>query len=199
MTKFLKQQWFLVSLFVVIGLGFWFPAELKFLADAKLLRNCIVATVLFLMALPLDTASVRNSIRHPLPALFASVLNVGLLPLFAWILVQLLSDQDMKRGLLVTAAVPCTLASAAVWTRRAGGDDAVSILVTMITNLTCFLTIPFWLYVTLGSEISAEDQARLMRMPIRLGLLVVLPMTLAQLIRQVPSIGVWATKTEAAY
>ena len=194
MPGFFKRQWFLISLFAMIGLGFFRPDWFQSLADARLLRNCIVATVLFIMALPLETASVRNSIRHPLPAAFASLVNVGLLPLLAWLLVQLLSDDDMRRGLLVTAAVPCTLASAAVWTRRAGGDDTVSILVTTITNLTCFLTIPFWLYVTLGSQLSPEDQARLARMPLRLGLLVVAPMMLAQLLRQAKPIGVWATR-----
>jgi sodium/bile acid cotransporter 7 len=86
------------------------------------------------------------------------------------------------------------LASAAVWTRRAGGDDTVSILVTAITNLTCFLVTPFWLYVMTGSELSATDQAQLARMPIRLGFLVVLPMALAQLLRQQPLIGEWATR-----
>ena len=47
--------------------------------------------------------------------------------------------------MIVAATAPCTLASAAVWTRRAGGNDAVAILVTFITNATCFLVTPFWL------------------------------------------------------
>ena len=194
MKAFLKRQWFLLSLFSLICLGFSCPHWFEWLAGAKTLRSCVVAAVLFVMALPLDTASVRQSIRRPWPALWASLVNIGVLPLVAWLAVQLLSDRDMQQGLLVTAAVPCTLASAAVWTRRAGGDDTVSILVTTITNLTCFLTIPFWLYTTIGSELSAEDQARLLRMPIRLGLLVVLPMVLAQALRQVGSVGTWATE-----
>lgn len=194
MVQLLKRQWFLLSLFFLIGLGFCYPRSFESLANAKSLRNCIVATVLFVMALPLETSSVRDSIRRPWPALLGSLVNVVLLPLLAWLFVQLLSDQDMKRGLLVTAAVPCTLASAAVWTRRAGGDDTVSILVTTITNLTCFITIPFWLYLTIGGELTTEDQARLLRMPIRLGLIVVLPMTLAQIVRQSRPIGEWATR-----
>ena len=31
------------------------------------------------------------------------------------------------------------VASAAVWTRRAGGNDAVALIVTISTNLACFL------------------------------------------------------------
>ena len=193
MISILQRQWFLASLFLIFILGLCFPEFFEPFANAKTLRNMIVATVLFLMALPLNTQSVGDSIRRPWPALLGSVMNMVLLPLFAWLAVQLLTG-DMKTGLLVTAAVPCTLASAAVWTRRAGGDDTVSILVTAITNITCFLTVPFWLYVTTGSEMSAEDQARLAQMPLRLGLLVVLPMAIAQLLRQQKQIGDWATQ-----
>lgn len=196
MLRFFQQQWFLISLFALLVVGFSFPETFQPFAQAKTLRNCIVAAVLFIMALPLDTQSVGHSIRRPWPALLGSFVNVGLLPLVAWLFVQVLS-QDMKTGLLVTAAVPCTLASAAVWTRRAGGDDTVSILVTTLTNVTCFLTVPFWLYVTLGSQLDAEDQARLARMPLRLGLLVVLPMLFAQLLRQKKSVGEWATQRKS--
>ena len=57
---------------------------------------------------------------------------------------------DLAVGLLVAAAAPCTLASAAVWTRRAGGNDAVALMVTIGTNLTCFVVTPLWLLVTTG-------------------------------------------------
>lgn len=193
MVGFLKRHWFLVSLTAVFILGFCFPEFFRPFAEAKTLRSLIVASVLFLMALTLDTKSITASIRRPWPALLAAGVNVVLLPLVAWLLSQLLSG-DMKTGMLVTAAVPCTLASAAVWTRRAGGDDTVSILVTAITNITCFLTVPFWLYVTTGSKMSEADQADLMRMPLRLGALVVLPMALAQAMRISQTIAMWATE-----
>lgn len=193
MPPFLKRQGFLLSLTTVFILGFGFPEFFRPFAEAKQLRNLIVASVLFLMALPLDTKSITESIRRPWPALLAAGVNIALLPLVAWALSQVLSG-DMKTGMLVTAAVPCTLASAAVWTRRAGGDDTVSILVTAITNFSCFLTVPFWLYMTTGSEMSAADQADLMRMPLRLGFLVVLPMALAQLLRLNQTIATWATQ-----
>lgn len=192
MIEFLKRQWFLLTLSSVFVLGLCFSNLFQPFAESRWLRNLIVASVLFVMALPLDTRSIANSIRHPWPAILASLVNALLLPLITWGMVQVLSG-DMKTGMLVTAAVPCTLASAAVWTRRAGGDDTVSILVTAFTNFGCFLTVPFWLYLTTGSELTAVDRAELMRMPLRLGVLVVLPMALAQLLRRNRSIAAWAT------
>ncbi|MBI2479253.1 MAG: bile acid:sodium symporter, partial [Planctomycetia bacterium] len=88
---------------------------------------------------------------------------------------------------------PCTLASAAVWTRRAGGNDAVAILVTIITNLACFIMTPLWLLAMTGKSVSSPDLS-LAKMSMNLGSLVVLPMTAAQLLRFYKPLGFWATR-----
>lgn len=191
MMPFLRRQWFLLTLVAVLALGFGAPRAFETFANASTLRSGIVATVLFIMALPLDTQSITRSIRRPGAALLASSINMLLLPCLAWACSRPLSG-DMRTGLLVAAAVPCTLASAAVWTRRAGGDDTVAILVTALTNLTCFLTTPFLLYLTTGSELTEAHHAQLARMPGRLMLLVVLPMGSAQLLRWHKPIACWA-------
>ncbi len=188
MTQFLRRQWFLTCLAGVLVLGFCWPGVFEPFANATWLSNVIVASVLFVMALPLETRSVGNSLRRPWIPLLASAVNMGLLPLVAWAASRLLSG-DLRIGLLVAAAAPCTLASAAVWTQRAGGDDTVAILVTILTNVTCFLTTPFWLVITTGNEISGELSERLSQMPVRLALLVVFPMALAQLLRQHRFVG----------
>jgi len=192
MFRYLRRQWFLVSLTIVFCAGFFGANWFEPFTNAHKLRSAIVAVVIFMMALPLDTQSVGQSLRRPWAALLGSAVNMVLLPLAAWGMSCLLAG-DMRTGLLITASVPCTLATAAVWTRRAGGDDTVSILVTAITNISCFLTTPFWLFVTTGSQLTPELQGRLARMPIRLALLVVLPMALAQLVRQHHDIGNWAS------
>ena len=61
-----------------------------------------------------------------------------------WPFIGPLLGMEIGAGMVATFAAPCTLVSAAVWPRRAGGDDRIAILVTLITNLFCFLTTPFW-------------------------------------------------------
>ena len=116
MINFLRSQWFLASLCLTFALGFLFPDFFQPFADARTLRSCIVATVLFIMALPLDTRSIGLSIRHPGAALYGSAVNMVLLPLMAWAMSRMLTG-DMQTGLLVTAAVPSTLASGGIHRR----------------------------------------------------------------------------------
>jgi sodium/bile acid cotransporter 7 len=97
----------------------------------------------------------------------------------------------MAVGLIIAAAAPCTLASAAVWTRQAGGNDAVSLLVTITTNLSCFLLTPFWLLMTIGR---ADIDLPAGQMVAKLAILVVVPIVAAQLSRLCHPVASWATQ-----
>ena len=192
----IRQQSFLWLLTAAFTTGMIFSSQLEPIANEKWIRNTIVASVLFVMALPLETKSIGHTLRNPWAAVLGSVVNMALLPLVAWFFSRALAG-DMRTGLLVAAAVPSTLASGAVWTRRAGGDDTVSIMITALTNVACFVVTPFLLYVSTGSEMSAEDTAHLARMPLRLAVLVVIPMAFAQLLRQNKQIGLWAVRRKS--
>jgi len=191
---FFLKRWFLIALFAVLLIGIGGAEWLEPLATVKTLRDCVVACVLFLMALPLEASAMWRSMSRPWPPLLAVAINFGLLPLFAWAVSWGL-DPIMAPGLLVAAATPCTLASASVWTRRAGGNDSVSILVTIITNGTCFFVTPLWLLAMTGRTIDNPDLS-LAKMALKLALLVVLPMLLAQLMRLRRPVADWATRSK---
>jgi sodium/bile acid cotransporter 7 len=186
---FLRHRWFLLSLAAVLLIGIAGGRRLEFVADAWLLRYVVVAGVLFLMALPLQATAVWRVLRFPAATLLAVAINFGFVPLFAWWLSWALGG-ELAPGLLVAATTPCTLASAAVWTRRAGGNDAAALLVTLITNASCFLVTPLWLGLMIGKQVQID----MLDMIQKLGLLVVLPMAVAQLLRLIRPVGEWATR-----
>ncbi len=188
--RLIARQWFLVGLAAVLVIGFVFWAQLRWIASPAWLRNSIVAVVLFLMAWPLQSSAMWRAVRRPGAALLAFGMNFGLLPLTAWAFMPLLQG-ELALGLVVAAAAPCTLASAAVWTRQAGGNDAVALIVTISTNLACFLLTPFWLFATTGQ---GEVELPVGQMVSRLGLLVVLPIVAGQLSRLHRPVADWTTR-----
>ncbi len=192
MVRFVTQRWFLLALAFVLFVGIIEWQSLAPLAAVRSLRNGIVASVLFLMAFPLQAGVVWATFRRPWAPLLGFFINLGLLPLVAWGISSLVRP-DTGAGLLVAAVTPCTLASAAVWTRRAGGNDAAALMVTILTNSACFLITPLWLTAMLGSQaINSRIDAR--GMITSLGLLVVAPMVVAQLLRLYQPLGAWATR-----
>lgn len=158
------------------------------IANSTAFRYSVVAGVLLLMGLPLHPESIVRSVRKPLAWTMAVFINAVCVPLLAAGAALALSSA-MSGGLIVAAVIPCTLASASVWTRKAGGDDSVAMMVTVITNLLCFAVAPFWLTVLLGQRIQIDfaDQAA------KLALLVALPLLLAQVLRRM-GCGVWADR-----
>jgi len=200
LVRLFIQRWFLLSLFGVAILGFVAAEPLAPLPDNALLRNGVVVAVLFLMSFPMKFGDLRDTARRPAASMLASGLNYGMLPLVAWA-ASLLSTGDFALGMNIAAAAPCTMASAAVLTRRAGGNDATALMVTIVTNLICFLMMPFWLYLTTGGVIPfsilpvpGQGGIVLWEMVWKLLLLVLLPMTAGQLARLLPGWGHWAGK-----
>lgn len=163
MLQFLQKRWFLICLTLLIAagiaLGGWYPLQVKPSAEAV---NPLVTTalILFLMSFSLETRQLRAALRAPLPVGLGMILSIGLAPLLGLALMPVQGLVDFRYGLLVATAVPCTMAAASVWTRKAHGNDAISLLVTLTTNLASVATIPFWLSIATWAfpfAVSAAD------------------------------------------
>ena len=173
---------------MVLAAGFLRPHELAHVGRMEL-QAWVVAAVLFLMALPLDATAMWRALSRPKAVLLAVGINFGLLPITAWA-VSFALRPDLALGLMIVASIPTTQASCAVWTRRAGGNDAVAVMVTVVTNVFCFVFTPFWLMTMTGAAVDIQP----LKMMLDLCLVVVLPMVVAQLVRLYRPLGAWATE-----
>ena len=151
MFAVLQRHWFLFGLLTLIPLAIGLassnpPPQLIEVANSVPTSWC-TAAILFLMSVTLNSGRLFDALRHPLPVVAAIGVNQIFVPLMCLPLLLLQRSDDLKVGLLIAASVPCTMAAASVWTRRAEGNDAVSLLVTLLTNGLCFLVTPIWLAV----------------------------------------------------
>jgi sodium/bile acid cotransporter 7 len=192
----LRHNWFLVALAALFAVGFFAHETLQPLADQNWIRTCTVALAMFLMALPLQASDIWAALRRPWATLLAVVVTFGLLPLIAWGASFGLAP-EFKGGLLVAAVTPCTMASATVWTRKAGGNDTAATVVTVVTNLICFLVTPAWMYVMTGQQ-TKQSLGDVGSMVLQLLLTVVLPVVVAQVLRTRPIVAEFAARRKAA-
>lgn len=171
MLNFLQTRWFLISLISLIGIGFAIGSHVetertvvfssRFISQGS---RYLTALVLFLMSVTLDNGRLLAALRKPGAVLWAVLVNLLLMPLLAIALMRLQLNPDFSIGLLIAGCVPSTMAAASVWTRKAGGNDAVSLLVTIVTNASCFLVTPFWLVTGIGSQIEMETSSMIQRL-----------------------------------
>ena len=186
MLRFLGHHWFVISVCLLVPGGFAIgrgmtPDQVKQFDEniGSWMSRGLAALILFLMSYTLDSSRILAAIRAPKAVIWASIINAGIIPLLAWPLMALQPIPDFRIGLMIAAAVPCTMAAASMWTRSAGGNDAISLLVTTITNGLCFLVAPFWLGMASGE--SLDLAAGQMMLPLIIGSFI--PIVIGQLIR----------------
>jgi sodium/bile acid cotransporter 7 len=186
MRAFLAKRWFLLALGAGVVGAVAFPGVLR-PAVRLLAPQAVVALALFFMAWGLDSRSLGRSLLRPLPALWAVLISYAVVPLLAWLCAWLLPvPPDFRVGLLIIASVPCTLASAVLWTRMAGGNEAVALLTVLVTTATSWLITPLWLAPLAGARPLSIDTAGMMR---ELLLCLVLPVVLGQALRAPPPLA----------
>lgn len=188
MLAFLNKRWFLIALVVLItsgiAIGHFWPEERVRTVTAPFEStgsSLITSAILFLMAFSLDSEHLKAAVRSPGPATWATLINLGLIPLCAWGLMQVQESPDFAIGLMIAASVPCTMAASSVWTRKAHGNDAISLLVTALTNGVCFIVTPMWLQLATSRSIALDTQD----LVLKLAFTVLAPTLIGQLARLV--------------
>jgi sodium/bile acid cotransporter 7 len=206
MFGWLLRRWFLVLLLVLIpgglSLGSQLGASRVDALNAAIgphAATALVILILFLMSVTLDNGKLRAALSRPGPVLWASIVNMGLIPLAAWPMSRLQLSLDFTVGFVIAASVPSTMAAASVWTRKAGGNDAVSLLVTLLTNSACFAVTPLWLRFLLpplgASHGFRMDTGFLMQ---KLLVSALLPIVAGQLARLVPRVAAFADRRKVS-
>src|SRR5712692_60691 len=105
MKELLLKRWFLLLILAGVGLALLYPRWVR-PCTQWLEPRAAVAAALFLMAWTLETRSLLNSLRRPLPALWAVFISYGFLPALGWSAGWLLTDSNLRIGLLLITAVP---------------------------------------------------------------------------------------------
>jgi solute carrier family 10 (sodium/bile acid cotransporter), member 7 len=179
-SSMLQRGWLLVTSFVgrlmlVLAMGLFigweFPAALTERGTAAIDPRWTTAAILWLMSVSVPTHSHGPVTSSIIGIAWGTALNLGVLPILAWTLAQTQIRPDFAVGLILCAAVPSTLATAAVLTRQAGGNDAVALAITLVTNTLGLVSTPIWLYLLLGATVQWE----LSRLVVQLGLFVLVP------------------------
>jgi len=155
----------------------------------------MVSVALFVMAWCLESRHLWNTLLRPWPAVWAVFISYGPLPALAWLAGLLLDVADFRIGLVIVASVPCTLASAVLWTRMARGNEATALLVTLMTTGTSWLATTGWLFLATGAHVGM-DVGSLM---VGLFLVLVLPVGAGQLFQTIPALAQFAIRFKTGF
>jgi solute carrier family 10 (sodium/bile acid cotransporter), member 7 len=191
MKHFLKRRWFLLLLIGGVGLALACPERLQPFTG-RLPPLLLVGPALFLVAWSLESDRLWRALIRPRPVMWAILISYGLVPALGCTAGRFLSNPDLAIGLMLITSVPCTLASAVLWTRMAGGNEAVALLTILGTTATSWLVTPAWLFLTTRTRVNLDPLGMMME----LLLVLVVPVGLGQLTRAVGPLGRFAQRNK---
>ena len=183
--ELLRRQWFLGALLVIVLIGGSLP-QLVMRTTGRVSIRYLVMPVMLLMSLTLDTSAITAALRQPRGVALGILLGYTVVPLLAFLASKMLWSRraDLAVGLIIISTMPCTLASATLWTRMAGGNDALALLITVGSNSLNFLVAPLLLALTLGRTVGLSPLGMMRDLLI----VILLPVLGGQLLRLWPLI-----------
>lgn len=181
--ELLRRQWFMAALLVVVLIGSSIP-QVAMGITGRVSIQFLVMPVMLLMSVTLDTSEITKAIRQPAGMVLGVLLGYTAVPLLAWPVSLGFSHRmpGMAVGLLIVSAAPCTLVSATLWTRMAGGNDALALLITVGSNALNFVAAPLLLTLTLGKTVSVSPVSMMRDLLV----IILLPVLGGQLLRVSP-------------
>jgi len=108
----------------------------------KLIGPLILAFIMFSLGIGLSLENFKRVIIYPKEFIIGAISQVIILPIIALILVFLFPiPTELKIGLILLASAPGGVTTNVI-TKFAKGDVALSISLTAVISLLCFITIP---------------------------------------------------------
>ena len=178
--KVIAKRWFLLAVLLGFGIVWLWPGAMAWTQSVK--PRLVIPLALFLVSWTMDGGRLLGALKNPAPALLAVVVSYTLPPLVAWWCGALLPLEDLRIGMLICACVPCTLASAVIWTRLAHGDEAQALLASFAGSGLSWLVTPTWLASLTGQHVAPNYPA----MMLDLAATLLVPVALGQAARAVP-------------
>jgi predicted Na+-dependent transporter len=141
-----------------------------------------IGLIFFHEGLRLDLALARRPGRFLRPVSWGAVVALGVFPAAAFGAGRLfgLAGDDLT-GLIIIAAMPCSLTSAMVIAEKAGADDLTAVVLLAALNLLGLASIPLNLSLWLGRGVEVRPLA----IVVKLVLYLFLPLVLGQVLRRI--------------
>jgi len=150
----------------------------------KIAPLCL-AIIMFILGLGLTINDFLRVIKYPKNFLVGFICQVILLPIIAFILINLITlTPEIALGVMIIAAAPGGVTSN-VLTKLANGDVALSISLTAIVSLISIATVPFIVFYSANFlEIEILKEIAMGSIAIKMFFVVTAPVLLGMIIRK---------------
>ncbi len=180
-ARFLRRQFLPVGLVIVAVAGILYPAPGRYMAGLPT-QNIAVSVIFVCAGLRLRTDEIRKALAAWSATLWGSLSILLVTPFVGTFLASRVPvAEEFQLGLALFFCMPTTLSSGIALTGQARGNNALALLLTVLSNVAGVFTMPFVLERLLGFlghvELSATD------LLFRLCISILIPLAVGKVLR----------------
>jgi sodium/bile acid cotransporter 7 len=139
----------------VLVVGYYWGGAGRVLSANK---NLLIAGLMFVSGLGLSPKGILLQLRNPRALGLFLLVSYGIAPLLAYAVGSVLfrGYPGLFTGLVIMGSTAVTLSSCIIWTRLAGGNDGLALVMSILGNFLQFLVTPTWLSLLLRANVRIQ-------------------------------------------
>ncbi len=159
----LKRFWMPAGTALACVAGFAFPAVGELLGRHLAL---MVATLMLMMGAGIGFRRFSSRMNCWREVWFVMALTYLAAPLVGWLLARLFfsNQPELYTGLILIATTSTTLSTCVIFTRLAGGDEALALWLSVCSSLLATVVSPLLLYFLLGESLQVPVKLLMSRL-----------------------------------
>ncbi len=136
--NFLRKNWFLLLLVVLLVVGFFLPQIGSSISFGKTTTTVLIILIFLVTGYTLPTEAIRNGLRDIRLHLLLQIFIFVLIPFYFAVTLLLFAKQfspEAQIGIMALACLPTTISSCVIFTQASGGNTVGAMFNAALANL----------------------------------------------------------------
>jgi solute carrier family 10 (sodium/bile acid cotransporter), member 7 len=186
--KFIKKNWFLVGLVVLLVIGFFIPEIGTSISFGKLTTTTLIVLIFLITGYTIPTEAIKDGLKDIKLHLFLQIFIFVLIPFYFVITLKLFAgvfSPETSIGILALACLPTTISSCVIFTQASGGNTVGAMFNAALANLLGVFISPLLLSFFLRTGDQAYVSTEIGSVIMNIGVKILIPIIVGQVVRQI--------------
>ena len=186
--NFIKKNWFLVGLVLLLIIGFFAPELGTSISFGKLTTTILIILIFLITGYTIPTEAIKDGLKDFKLHVFLQFFIFVLVPLYFFITLKLFEGSfspETRVGIIALACLPTTISSCVIFTQSSGGNTVGAMFNAALANLLGVFVSPLLLTFFLRINDQTYAATEISSVIMNIGVKILIPIIVGQVIRQI--------------
>jgi len=186
--NFIKKNWFLVGLVLLLVIGFFAPELGTSISFGKMTTTMLIILIFLITGYTIPTEAIKDGLKDFKLHLFLQVFIFILVHIYFFVTLKLFEGSftpETRVGIIALACLPTTISSCVIFTQSSGGNTVGAMFNAALANLLGVFLSPLLLTFFLSTGDQGYVSSEIGSVIMNIGIKILIPIIVGQVIRQI--------------